>query len=446
MRRTLAALALGIALLGVFAGLPRLMGQASSEAPVVSAPAEVDSQTLLSGTDLDRTIGTLQARLDEQESARGYATLGAAYLQKVRETGDPTYYSRAEGVLKRALELEPANFEATTALGALALGRHDFDEALALGLKAKEINPDNAHNYGVIGDALLELGRYDEAFAAFQTMVDLRPDLSSYARVSYARELTGDIEGAIEAMKRAREAGGPRAENVAYTGVLLGNLYFNSGNVDAAQTEYERANTVLPDYPLALAGLGRVAAAQGDLATAIERYELAAALNPLVEYVGVLGDLYAATGRKADTDRQYQLVATITALAEANGVETDLETALFSADHGIELDKTLATARAVYAKRPGVQTADVLAWTLYQAGELREAADMIDEALKLGGRDPLMLFHAGMIAYANGDFATALEFLQDVVERNPSFSILHAELAEQTLTEVRRIASGGHDA
>jgi tetratricopeptide (TPR) repeat protein len=442
-RRALTAIALGIAILGVLGAMRGVLNESNSEGPATSASGEVDAETLVSGADLDQTIVALEARVEEQEGARSYTELGVAYLQRVRETGDPTYYSEAEGALERALELEPDNFEATTAMGALALGRHDFEGALALGLKAKEINPDNAHNYGVIGDALLELGRYDEAFAAFQTMVDLRPDLSSYARVSYARELTGDIEGAIEWMKRAREAGGPRAENVAYTGVLLGNLYFNRGDIGAAESEYERAAMILPDYPPALAGLGRVAAARGNLDTAIARYELAASLNPLVENVTVLGDLYAAAGRDDEAARQYELVETIVGLEEANGADLGMEIALFNADHGVNLDEAVAKARAAYARRPGVHTADVLAWTLNRSGQSGEAALVIEEALELGGRDPLVLFHAGMIAYANADFTRAADLLGEALETNPHFSILFADEARRVLAEVRVAVAGG---
>jgi tetratricopeptide (TPR) repeat protein len=394
----------------------------------------------LSGADLDQTIGALRVRLGEQEDARAYTALGVAYLQKVRETGDPTFYTQAEGVLNRALELEPESFETLSSLGALALARHEFELALDFGERARGINPHNAHNYGVIGDALLELGRYDEAFATFQTMVDLRPDLSSYARISYARELSGDIDGAIQAMQQAREAGGPRPENVAYTSVLLGNLYFNSGDLSFARLEYEAAERTLPDYPGALAGLARIAAAEGDLDQAAELLERAAEIYPTVEYVGLLGDVYFASGRREEAQRQYDLVEAIASLAEQNGVNTGLELALFNADHSLQLEGTLPLARAEYVRRPGVHTADVLAWTLYQSGEYAGAAAVIQDALQLGTKDPLILFHAGMIAYRNGDFGTSADLLQEALDTNPHFSLLYSDDARETLAAVRVLA------
>ncbi|MEX2236202.1 MAG: tetratricopeptide repeat protein [Dehalococcoidia bacterium] len=166
-------------------------------------------------------------------------------------------------------------------------------------------------------------------------------------------------------------------------------------------------------------------------------------ISPTVEYVVALGDVYAAAGREQDAEEQYELVDVIARLAEANGVDTDLEMALFKADHGRNLGDALAEARAVYARRPGVHTADVLAWTLYQSGEYDEASRMVQEALQLGTKDALILFHAGMIAHANSDYATALDLLQQAVDTNPHFSLLFAEMAQETLAQGRALTEGG---
>src|SRR5262249_27122764 len=118
-----------------------------------------------------------------------YVLLGLAYQQRARETGDPTYYTKSEGVLRRALALDAKDSLAVGGLGSLALPRHRFREGLVLGRQAVELNPSSARNYGVVGDALIELGHYGEAFRTFNRMNKLRPSLSSYARVSYGREL-----------------------------------------------------------------------------------------------------------------------------------------------------------------------------------------------------------------------------------------------------------------
>ena len=156
-------------------------------------------------------------------------SLGLAYQQLARETGDPSYYAKSGEALRRALKLAPRDLIATSGLGSLALSRHRFRDALVLGRRAQSISSTTARNYGVVGDALVELGRYREGFRAFDTMAAIRPDLSSYARISHARELIGDVPGAISAMRQALETATGQGEPEAWAHVQLGKLYFSVG-------------------------------------------------------------------------------------------------------------------------------------------------------------------------------------------------------------------------
>ena len=187
--------------------------------------------------------------------------LGLAYQQRARETGDPTYYAKSGGALQRARSLKADDELVYSGLGSLALSRHRFREALALGRKAHELNKDDARNYGVIGDALVELGRYPEAFRAFDTMNRLRPSLSSYSRVSYGRELIGHTDAAIKAMKLAVDAATDTAEPTAWTHVQLGKLYFNHGRYARRRARVPARELRLPELRLrarrARAGRGR---------------------------------------------------------------------------------------------------------------------------------------------------------------------------------------------
>lgn len=399
--------------------------QAASTLPAISAT--------------DTTISNLkQQTAAHPDDTEAYAQLGAAYLRKVRETGDPAYYANAESVLAKALALRPDDPDALTVTSALALARHDFAGALAWAQRTDVEDPDR---YGAMGDALLELGRYDEAFTAFQHMVDLRPDLASYTRVSYARELTGDVDGAIEAMRRAAEAGGSRGEGVAWTLVQLGHLEFNRGDLDAAEVEYERALEAFSNFVPAHAGIARVRAASGDYNEAIALYTDVTARYPVPEYVIALGDVYTAAGRDREAAQQFELVLAIDQLYRASGVNTDLELALFFADHDLRLDEAVAQARAVYEQRPSVHAADVLAWTLYKAERAQEALPYSNEALRLGSKDSLLLFHAGMIRQAAGDAAGARDYLARALATNPDFSVLYAQRAAATLDELEALAA-----
>ena len=199
-------------------------------------------------------------------------------------------------MLQRSLDQQPQdNFEAMVGMAALAAARHDFAAALRLGRARKAVNPYNGSVYGVIGDAQVELGRYDDAFATFQTMVDTRPDLASYASVSYARELQGDVAGAIRAMQGAQAFAGTPADR-AWAANQLGELYFNSGRLAEAAAQYRSGTELAPDYVPPQAGLAKVAWARGDVQAAIDRYVEVTQRYPSPEYVIALGDLYEAAG------------------------------------------------------------------------------------------------------------------------------------------------------
>jgi tetratricopeptide (TPR) repeat protein len=399
-----------------------LLGGAWRGGGAGSAPAAV----ALAGA--PGSLARLQAEVRQRPTSRGYALLGLAYEQRARATGDPGFYTRADGVLRRAAADDPL---AVVARGSLALSRHEFRSALALGGRAVALAPGTARGYGVLGDALVELGRYGGAFRAFDTMVSLRPGESSYARVSYARELRGDVPGAIAAMRLALDAAAGEPEAFAWTAVQLGKLEWAVGRARPASRWYREALRVLPGYVYALDAQAQVAAARGDLAAAVARERRAAETVPQPQFVASLGDLYAASGRRADARRQYALVGAIRRLLRANGVRTDLETALFDVDHGIGLRRALVAARAARADRPSIDGDDVLAWALARNGRCGEALRWSHRALRLGTRDAVKLFHRGMIERCLGQDAEARASFRRALALNPHFSLLWAPVARR---------------
>lgn len=438
--RAAAAAGLALALVGL-GGLGLFMADRTEAPPAVSTRT---SAALLGptggGKALDRTIASLQARLRASpDDWRSHADLGLAYLQKGRLTADPSWYTKADGVLVRSLSLnQKENSHAVLGMGVLSLARHEFAEALDWGWQARSLDPYDAEARGVIGDALVELGRYGEAVQAFQEMIDLRPDLSSYARVSYARELHGDISGAIGAMREALAASGGVPEDAAWVASQLGDLYLSAGRVARAEREYRRGAHLAPTYVLPQVGLAKVAAIRGDIDKATEKLAGVVDRYPAPEFVILLGDLYGAAGHNGEAQAQYELVQAMQQLYRDNGVNTDLEVALFNADHGVGLEAALYRARAEYRRRQSIHAADALAWTLYRTGQYREAARFSRQSLRLGTRDPLLHFHAGMIAFRLGDPAGAEQHLSAALAINPNFSFLHRDMAERTLERARR--------
>jgi tetratricopeptide (TPR) repeat protein len=386
---------------------------------------------------LTQTIASLQSRLTAVPADwSSWATLGLAYVQQARVTADPTYYPKAEAVLNRSLRIHAhGNLPALTGLAALALARHDFSGALDLGRRAVALDDFNANAHGVMGDALVELGRYDEAFVQIQRMVDLRPDLSSYARVSYARELQGDVVGARRDMRLALDAAASFADR-AWALNQLGDLAFTVGDLRAAAGDYRKAMAADPSFVPAQAGVAKVAAAQGDVPGAIRSYRHIVEVYPLPQYVVDLGDLLTVSGDPAGAARQYELLRVEAQLFRANGVDMDLEVAQFDAEHVVRTDEGLAAARAEFARRQSVTVADALAWALHAAGHDAEALGYANRSLSLGTRSALFLFHRGMIEKALGRMAAARRDLAAAIDLNPHFSILWGPRAARALASL----------
>ena len=429
----IAVVAVAVALAGVLRSHGPFAEDSAVSASNVSAPGLFGNRS-----QPDADLQKLErAATDRPQDLSAQLTLASAYLQRVRETGDPALYQKAESVLSHAQSLDANSADVLASRGILALGRHDFAEALRLGKQALAIDSERARFYGVVADAQIELGQYDAAIASLQEMVNRKPDFASYSRIAYARELFGDPEGAIEAMGLAIEAGSTNAENVAWAQVQLGNLHFGLGRYADAARYYDASLERLPGYALATAGKAQVAAANGDLAAAATLYQAAFDRMPLPQYAIALGDIATIQGNTQDAERNYGLVRLIDKLYTANGANTDLELALYLADHDVSLDESLRKARTAYSARPSVHAADVLAWTLYKTGNLAEAQKYEAEALKLGTRDSLALFHAGMIEKAAGNRERATELLSQVVNVNPKFSLLYSATAASALAALR---------
>jgi tetratricopeptide (TPR) repeat protein len=430
---TVAASAATVALLG---GVLAERGEPGA-APAATPPPAVAAEQALSGFSQGDTAGAVAALEAKAESgtaaAQDYTLLGLAYQQRARETADPGFYTLSEQALREALRLAPGDVLSTSGLASLALSRHRFRDALGLGLRARRLAPGLARPYGIVGDALVELGRYEEAFRAFDRMAALKPSLAAYARISYARELLGDTRGAIAAMRLALGPALGQAEPTAWTHVQLGKLHWSRGRVEAARREYLLALRAFPGYVYALDALARAEAARGDLPKAIALARRATASVPLPELLATLGDLLAVAGRPDEARAQYRTVGAIERLLVANGVRTDLETALFNVDHGLRLRESLAQARAARGERRSIQADDVLAWALARNGRCHEALAWSKRSLRLGTEDASMFFHRGAIERCLGREGEARGWFARALALNPNFSLVHAPIAREAL-------------
>ncbi|MHB9862834.1 tetratricopeptide repeat protein [Streptomyces sp. YIM S03343] len=389
----------------------------------------------LAGGDLDAGIASLQAHLRGQpRDHAGWATLGLAYVEQARTKGDPSRYPQAEQALKRSLRLAPGDDQALAGLAALAAARHGFKGALTYADRALKRNPYSERALCSRIDALVELGRYGDASKAADLADSRRPGIPVFTRYAYVHELRGDVRTARRVLEQALATATSRGD-IAYVASQLGQLAWNQGEYKTALGHYARALAADENYLPALEGRARTQFASGDRTGAVKNMELVVSRYPLPGPLVELGELYEDRGSAGDRGRagdQYALVDAWIALARANGVNADLDTALAAADHG-DRAAALRAARAEWARRHTVHTADALAWALHVNGRDTEALPYARRATATGYHNAAFLYHRGTIELATGHRADGRASLTAALRLSPGFSPLGARAARTAL-------------
>ena len=369
---------------------------------------------------------------DAPGDGQALAVLGLGYHQRARETGTPTFYALSARAFQQAAAAGGPAPVIVRGRAALANTRHRFADGLRLSRHAIRLDPEDGSAYGALGDALMNLGRYEEAFRAYDRMAELAPGIPSYARVAHARELLGRPEAAVQAYEIALETGSSVPEYVAWAMVQLGNVHFNKGEYRQAAKAYRGALDRLSGYVHAEAALARIEASEGKYRRAIARLRHAVEVLPLPAYVIQLGETLDAADRTSQARRQYALVEAMERLFEANGVRTELQTALFDLDRDRNVTDALTRARLAYTSAPGIYTEDALAWGLFRVGRCDEAKEHSKRALRLGTNDALLYFHRAMIERCLGS-GLAHSWFELALTTNPYFSLRWAPVAREAL-------------
>ncbi|MEU1272395.1 tetratricopeptide repeat protein [Streptomyces sp. NPDC005799] len=409
----------------------------TASTPVAATPSAI-SPALLSSGSIDASIAALQTQLRAQPRDYGsWASLGLAYVEQARTKGDPSRYPQAEKALKRSLQVRPGNEQAITGQAALAAARHDFKDALAYADRILKENPYSQNALSSRIDALVELGRYADASKAADTADARRPGVPVFTRYAYVHELRGDVKTARRVLEQAL-ATSTTPGDISYVAAQLGLLAWNQGDYRTALTDYARALAADENYLPALEGRARTQWASGDKAAAIKGMEQVVARYPLPQPLVELGEMYqdrAAKGDETKARDQYALVDAWIALARANGVNADLDTALAAADHG-DRAAALRAARAEWARRHTVHTADALAWALHVNGKDAEALPYARQATATGYRNASFIYHRGMIERATGHTQEARASLEAALKLNPGFSPLGSREARKALKDL----------
>lgn len=386
----------------------------------VASSRTLDGRTGRDGLAATRTA--MRARLATRPTdGEAAVRLADALLREARVSNNAGLAREAEAVVRRVLRDEPADYDARRMLAAVLLSEHRFEEAIAEANRCRDMRPRDAWPWGVLADAHVERGEYDQAFAAVDRMLALRPDAGGYARASYARELQGDLDGALRFMRMATEATAPLdIESLAWHHAQSGHLLLAQGATSDARREFLHAGQLFPNHPFAAEGLARVDAADGRYAEALARVQASLETAPSPGGAALAGDLLHALGRDAEAERQYQL-------AEAAWREDAPEPARlarFLVERGRRTGEALAILEA--EPRHDIFTEDARAWAFFWSGRLAEAERAMQSALRTGTRDRVIRYHAAAIAQATGNEGAARRFVDEALAGAPRFDLIAA--------------------
>jgi tetratricopeptide (TPR) repeat protein len=426
-------------------GVSNLWGAFFNRSKNLPDPRQIDGSELANIPPVENAIKFFQQRIKANpEDTLSYALLAEQYVRHARETGDVSSYQKAEAALEESLQLFPNYGQAQASLASVYYAQHDFVPALQLAQRVYEKDPRITDALVTIGDVQMALGNYPEAEAAYRELSEQNATPPVLARLAAFEELKGNPEQALELMSRAVNnalQGGGTKESVAWYVLRVGDLYFNMGQPKEAGRYYEAALRVFDDYHLALAGLGKVHAAQAKYEEAIAYYQQAINRVPQPEYLAALGDLYTLTDQPEQAQIQYETVEFIGKLAEVNQQVYNRQLANFYSDHDLHLEEALDLALAELESRKDIYGYDAAAWAQYKNRNFEEAQTLMNEAMALGTRDARLYYHAGMIEHALGNDQTAHRLLEEARAINPHFSILDADELRKTLQTLQTTAA-----
>ena len=408
---------------------------------VLDAPAaqQVTSEFQRTKTAIDQLKEKLTINPSDQKSK---LLLSLAYIQAARLTGEhPFYYPMAlklsdEVIQENLFKDNALAYEAMVAKSSIQLSLHDFKGALITGKQALSLRSDNAAIYGVLCDANVELGDYNEAVKMSDKMVSIRPDIRSYSRISYLREIFGDRKGSLQAMTMATSAGMPGLEQTEWARTNLGQLYEKSGDLINAEIHYKTALQHSPNYSFAMAGLARVEAKKKNFDKALVLLNNAAQQIPEFSFHEQIAELYRYTNKKEEGIKKAKEVLVMLQEDADAGHNSDLEFAILYATLLDNYDEGLRFAMKEYARRPlNIDVCKALAYIYYKKNDFRSASLFMSKALRTNKQEADLLCLSGMINYKNGQKEDGLKRIKKGLAMDPySYSSVMLE-AKSYLTE-----------
>jgi len=371
----------------------------------------------------------------DPESAIALGQLAGLHLQRARETGDRSDYIKAEEYARRSLALRvDRNAKSYVTLATALLAEHRFSDAELVAQQAVAYDPGVPQYTALLADIKAERGDYAGAKVLFDSLYRFQSMLSIAPRVARWAELNGDVQGSARILRRATKRAAGRndlpKEQIAWFHYRLGDFEMRHGRFNRARKEFVKGLAVEPaDYRI-LPALAKLSLLKDEPRRAIEYAERALAIRIDPAPLAILAEAHLARGDSAAAKES--MTAMDIAIQGQPGAYHRAWT-LFLLDYDRRIHEVHANAAGELETRKDIYGYDVLAWSEYKLGRFEEAARNMHNALKLGTRDPMLLYHAGMIEKARGRRVQARAFLQAALAVNDQFDYRGASLARASL-------------
>lgn len=391
----------------------------------------------------DRDIEFYERRAAEDTiSAGDRAQLAALYLRRAREGGDYGDVLRAEALARKSLALRTAhNADVNVTLMMSLMEQHRFAEARDIGRQLVAEYPSHHGYRALLGEVSLEVGDYAGARAAFDSLPgDARASFNIAPRLARWLEIQGNSKGARGILYRAMAAADSSAdlsrEQVAWFHLRVGDIDMRNGRLRGAETALRSGRDVMPEDYRLMAAQARLASLRRDWRRAIALGDSSIAMSLDPGTLGLIGDAHLALGDSVKA-REYMKTMEVALAAEPGAYHR--ASGLHLLDRGIRVNEVAAKARQELATRRDIYGYDLLAWALHKQQRHREARQAMAYALRMGTRDALIYYHAGMIELALGSRDSARRFLEAALAVNPSFDARHSATAKATLDSLSRV-------
>ena len=368
----------------------------------------------------------------EPKLALAHYLLGLAYLASGQR------YLARQSVIQ-ALTLNPFFSEAELTLADIYYKQGDLDTALEHARRVGNREPENFRAHLVMGNCFLAQRRYEEAGVQFRigqglrpempfplyqmalsaelsnqpekamvlyrTLLNLQPNLAD-ATLRYTRIMTqlGKMEAAVQFLQEGIN-GKEGREGKGYLQYILGELYLSADNLEKAKTWFERSILLDSRLGSAYMRLSQIAERNGNREEQIQILEDCAERIPEMSEARLeLARLYFQKGL---WEKSVSILEGLLARYPESPIAAN-NLAWLYLEKDVNLEKALTLAQAAYERFPqDPAIADTLGWIYYKIKVFSKAAQIISDALSHDPGNPIISFHLGMVAYAQGNAAEA---------------------------------------